>query len=122
MINKVTLLVCAIMVSSCALQAAERTWQEKAVKVVALSDLPPGSGVLSTYVEISIVKEDRSKNLIFLQYFGDEQILPFVGHVCDFNGRMLKLNGQSTAKAYHDNMKRRYVDTFECYSDSNNRN
>jgi len=62
--------------------------------VVAMSERPPLSGVLSTWVEISV--EDTagsSPTKVFIPYITEKQRLPRIGESCDFNYHIETIQG-----------------------------
>jgi hypothetical protein len=63
-------------------------------RVVAKSERPPPSGVLSTWIEILVEdKEGASPTKVFIPYMSERQRLPGIGESCDFNYHIETIQG-----------------------------
>jgi hypothetical protein len=61
--------------------------------IVEKSERPPPSGVISTWVEISVEVEVGATIKVFIPYMSETQRLPNVGETCDFIYQIKNIDG-----------------------------
>ena len=82
----ILLLTCTAL-GSCNLATESGAWTLNDTNVLEVGDLPGGSGVFSTFVEIDVTDRHDKIYQLWLPFFGDKKPLPLEKQTCDFEGR-----------------------------------
>lgn len=114
MFRRTAALVLASLMVTSVLAAASNSGTARGV-VLGMSDIPTPSGLVSTWVEISI-RSDGGKNPIkmFIPYIAVNQRLPHIGSSCAFNYHIGDVGGAvgHVIKKIRD---AQIVDDFACH-------
>lgn len=84
------------------------------LKITHVSELPPESGYLRTWIIIKGTRPNKEKRTFYLSYLGQEQGLPINGQVCNISFRKRAIDGVAALGVINNDEEKLVIDQADC--------
>ena len=85
------------------------------VEIQSISELPPLSGYLETWIFFDVETSEEGNQRIFMRHFKPNQIIPSVGNICSFTAEKKPIVGVTAVGSIDQELIALVANSIRCY-------